>query len=285
MSVDPSRPFAANVSVEAIPANRGGAKALLLTVLGEFVLPSGGAVWTTTLVSAAAALGIGEKNARQAIARIGEQGLIAGERHGRRVRWSLTPVGRELFEPGAQRIYQFGTGSVDWGGEWLMVHCPVSEQQRMLRSQLRTKLRFLGFGELSASLLVSPHVDREGQLRGVLRELDLEPDTLVLRSVTGGPEADRDLVGRAWDLAGLELSYRSFSQAWDQPRPAGSRESFCRLVNLVHDWRRFPFVDPELPTDLLPKSWAGHLAAGQFHGLRADWSSAAQAWFAALEAD
>ncbi len=59
---------------DLLPAQRGGAKALLLTVFGEFVLPSGGAVWTSSLIAAGEALGIGEKNARQAIARIGDQG-------------------------------------------------------------------------------------------------------------------------------------------------------------------------------------------------------------------
>ena len=41
---------------DVLAAQRGGAKSLLLTVLGEFVLPAGGAAWTSTLVAAADAI-------------------------------------------------------------------------------------------------------------------------------------------------------------------------------------------------------------------------------------
>jgi len=268
---------------EELPAQRGGAKALLLTVFGEFVLPAGGEAWTSSLVSAAESLGIGEKNARQAIARIGDQGLIVSRRHGRQVRWSLTDTGRELFESGARRIYDFGSAGVDWHGEWLVAHCQVAESQRSLRTQLRTQLGFLGFGELSASLLISPHLDREPQLRHVLAELGLSDEGVVLRSTTASAEEDASLVERAWDLDALAASYRSFRGSYERRRPSTEEESFRALVELVHDWRRFPFVDPELPTDLLPEPWAGTTAASTFHDRHAAWTVSAQDWFGALE--
>jgi len=268
---------------DELPAQRGGAKALLLTVLGEFVLPSGGAVWTSSLVAAADVLGIGEKNARQAIARIGEQGLIESGRHGRQVRWTLTEAGRELLESGAQRIYSFGTGEVEWRGEWLVAHCPVAESQRSLRTQLRTQLGFLGFGELSASLLVSPHVDREPQLRGVLRDLGLLDESVVLRSTTASIDDDADLARRAWDLDALAAAYSVFVRDQTARRTDSVAAAFGAVVELVHDWRRFPFVDPELPTELLPDGWAGATAAATFHARHAAWSPRAQHWFDGVE--
>ena len=48
------------------PSSRG----LLTTVLGEFVLPTGGAAWTRTLLHALDPLGVREKAARQALARL-----------------------------------------------------------------------------------------------------------------------------------------------------------------------------------------------------------------------
>lgn len=268
---------------EDLPANRNGGKALLLTVLGEFVLPSGGEAWTSSLVAAAAAVGIGEKNARQAIARIGDQGLIEAGRHGRRVRWSLTPDGRRLLEAGAQRIYGFGTTFVDWHGEWLVAHCPVAEAQRALRNELRTQLGFLGFGELSASLLISPHVERADQLRQVLGRLGLLEASVILRSTTGSVGENADLVRRAWDLDELAGRYRSFSAGHQQRHPDTDEASFAAVVELVHEWRRFPFIDPELPTELLPTCWAGTAAATAFHQRHAAWSPGAQRWFEALD--
>ncbi|MGY9071387.1 MAG: PaaX family transcriptional regulator [Acidimicrobiales bacterium] len=269
---------------EVLRAQRGGAKALLLTVLGEFVLPAGGSVWTSSLVAAADAVGIAEKNARQAVARIGDRGLIESSRHGRTVRWSLTAEGRRLLESGTARIYGFGNGAVHWHSEWLVAHCPVSESQRTLRNQLRTQLGFLGFGELSPSLLVSPHVERESQLRDVLREMDLLSDSTIMRSTTGTPDESSALVKRAWSLDQLADFYVDFSRSHEAQEPANARAKFRAVVELVHDWRRFPFIDPELPTELLPDQWAGALAAKVFHARHMAWSDGAQRWFADQEA-
>lgn len=265
------------------PANRGGAKALLLTVLGEFVLPAGGSAWTSTLISAADALGIGEKNARQAIARTGDDGILCSSRHGRRVRWSLTPAGRRLLEDGARRIYQLGMPDEPWAGKWLVVHCPVSEQQRSVRNQLRKRLAFLGFGELSANLLVSPRVEAEPEVRAVLADLGVLPQCLILRSTVAGEEERRTMVASAWDLDRLAEDYREFQRRYDDLTPSDEVVAFRNTALLVHDWRRFPFTDPGLPAELLPDGWVGHDAAESFRRNRETWAVAAQSWFGALD--
>lgn len=269
---------------EDLPAKRGGAKALLLTVLGEFVLPAGGSVWTSSLVTAAGELDIHEKNARQAIARIGEEGLIQSARHGRSVRWSLTAAGQQLLESGAARIYQFGSVDIPWGGEWLVVHCPISESRRSDRNRLRTQLAFLGFGELSANLFTSPHIERESALRLVLRELGLLEECFVFRSEIGSEAERTRLVGQAWDLEQLAKAYSGFDLTYQDRVVIDGGGAFRSTVELVHDWRRFPFTDPELPAELLPSPWAGHVSAKLFRGLRDRWSDDAQGWFSRLEA-
>jgi len=47
-------------------------------------------------------------------------------------------------------------------------------------------------------------------------------------------------------------------------------------VQLVNEWQRFPFLDPQLPDALLP-NWIGQRAAVVFTELRAAWCEAAQA--------
>ena len=42
-------------------------------------------------------------------------------------------------------------------------------------------------------------------------------------------------------------------------------------VRLVHEWRRFPFLDPDLPGELLPRDWSGYRAAELFHHLHEQW--------------
>lgn len=264
--------------LDGLSARHGGAKALLLTVLGEFVLPAGGSVWTSTLVEAADLLGVGEKNARQAVARIGEHGLIEPDRHGRRVRWWLTEDGRRLLQEGARRIYAFGAAPVAWTGEWLVAVCPGADSGRTERNRLRTRLGFLGFGEISPTMLISPHVDREPELRGVLADLGFADDSIVLRSTARGA-GDHALVARAWDLEHLAAAYGAFDVAHRDLQPGDAASSFRATVQLVHEWRRFPLIDPELPTELLPERWAGETAARLFHERRDRWSPAAREWF------
>src|SRR5690606_41073674 len=72
------------------------ARSLLLTVLGEFVLPRDQPVWTQVLIDVLGGLGVEPKSARQALARTAAEGLLASARAGRRVRRALTDQGRRL---------------------------------------------------------------------------------------------------------------------------------------------------------------------------------------------
>ena len=128
------------------------ARALLMTVLGEYVLPRGEPVWTAVLVEALGLLGVAEKSARQALARSAAEGWLSPVRHGRRVRWELTGPGRQLLTDGAQRIYSFGRTPRDWDGRWLLVLVSVPDARRELRHRLRTRLTWAGFGALAAGV-------------------------------------------------------------------------------------------------------------------------------------
>ena len=50
-------------------AGAASARGLLLTVLGEFVLPAGGSAWTSAFIDVLGRLGVEEKAARQALMR------------------------------------------------------------------------------------------------------------------------------------------------------------------------------------------------------------------------
>jgi phenylacetic acid degradation operon negative regulatory protein len=269
--------------MSAAPVERvSGARGLLYTALGEFVLPAGGGAWTSTLVAACQLCGVSEKNARQALARLGEQGRIEAQRHGRHVRWTLAPSGVALLQAGAERIYAFGTARDDWNGEWLMAHCPVPESRRAARLRLRTQLAFRGFGELSASLAVSPRVERESLLRSIAADLDLD-ELVVWRARTASKREDADLAARAWDLDALGQAYGAFVAGQERLRPVDDESSFLATLDLVHQWRRFPSIDPELPRELLPRGWIGHRAAELFEQCRASWHDSAHRWFSAQE--
>jgi phenylacetic acid degradation operon negative regulatory protein len=256
---------------------------LLLTILGEFVLPQGGSVWTSSVIDGLTQLGIGERNSRQAVARLGDDGLLTAERVGRLTRWHLTDRAVRLLSDGTRRIYGFAADPPGWGRRWLVVIAPVPEDERSKRHQLRTRLGFTGFGFLGPAIAISPHVEREEAANDVLRELGLDDSAVVFVAETGTLVPDGQLIDRAWDLGELAGRYRAFVHDFDRREVGDDASAFAAIVDLVHEWRRFPFDDPEIPADLLPVDWPAPIAKQVFDARRTAWLPAATRWFAGVE--
>jgi phenylacetic acid degradation operon negative regulatory protein len=258
------------------------ARSLLLTILGEFVLPRGGAVWTSTLVTVLGRLGVEEKSARQALARTAAEGWLLSERAGRRVRWSLSAPGRRLLTEGADRIYSFNAALPDWNGEWLLLLVSVPEAQRALRHRLRTRLTWAGFGSPAPGMWLSPHPDREVECDAVLSELGLRGAAMSFRARFGGIGEPRSLVAQAWDVEEISAHYEGFIEEFAAQSPDPGDPVLLAQTRLVHGWRRFPFLDPRLPQDLLPAGWIGTRAAALFETQHATWAEGAQRRWAEL---
>ncbi|WP_338090890.1 PaaX family transcriptional regulator C-terminal domain-containing protein [Planosporangium thailandense] len=252
------------------------ARSILLTILGEFVLPRGGEVWTGTLVDALGALDIEEKSARQALARTAAEGLLTSTRHGRKVRWNLTPAGDRLLREGTDRIYGFMRGPHAWDGRWLVLTVGVPETQRQLRHRLRTRLTWLGLGSPAPSLWVVPDASKEAAVRDIIRELDLSDRAYAWTGPSAGIGDAAKLITDAWDLDDVEKRYLSFIERFEGLTVSSGREAFVNQVLLIQEWRRFPFLDPDLPAELLDHDWPGPRAAAAFHNLHDRWHRRAQ---------
>lgn len=253
------------------------ARSLLLTVLGEFVLPRRGEVWTGTLVAALGALGVEEKSARQALARTAAEGLLESTRHGRRVRWSLTDAADRLLREGTERIYGFMRKPHDWDGRWLVLTAGVPETQRQLRHRLRTKLTWLGLGSPAPGLWIVPDATKRDAVRDVVRELDLGDRAYAWIGTSADIGDTATLISAAWDLDDVEKRYLAFIERFEGVTVSSTQEAFVNQVLLIQEWRRFPFLDPDLPAELLDHDWPGPRAAAVFHDLRNRWHRRAQA--------
>lgn len=276
-------------SDSARPRSGGSARSSLLTLLGEFVLPSGGSVWTSTLVEALGLLGYAEQNARQATARLLDQGLLERAAHGRRTRWTLSDGGQRLLAEGTQRIYGFQGIASPWDGRWLLVLSSVPDAQRAVRHQLRRRLGFLGFGALSGGVMVSPHTSREHAAVRVLEDLDLDAGTFLLKAEATTLTSPDHIIAAAWDVPALADRYKQFTHHFGAANIVSSvdgaaAESFVALASLVDSWRRFPFEDPEIPAELLGSEWPGRAAKVCFDEQHRAWSQAAQHWWSEQEA-
>lgn len=272
-------------TIDDLTSRHSGATSLLLTMLGEFVRPAGGSVWTSTIVAGLDAVGITERNARQAVARLGEQGIVESERVGRRTRWHLTPAGTSLLTTGAERIYSFGRRAHDWDRTWLLVICSIPETQRAVRHRFRTQLTFEGFGFLAPTIAISPHVDREKAANDIIAGLDLTESAITFVATSGSLTPDRTILETAWDLDELTARYDEFVARFGGRVPTAETgaEAFGDVVLLVDVWRRFPFGDPELPRELLPDGWIGSTAHRVFDMRREAQRTPAVAWYESLE--
>jgi phenylacetic acid degradation operon negative regulatory protein len=255
------------------------ARSLLLTVLGEFVLPHEEPVWTQVLIDVLGRLGVEHKSARQALARTAAEGLLGSDRAGRRVRWSLTGQGRDLLSDGAARIYGFSAPAPSWAGDWLVLLVSVPEVRRQLRHRLRTRLAWAGLGSPAPGVWLSPDPDKQDEVASVLADLGLTAVSSSFVGPFGRIGSERDLVAEAWDLAEVEEAYEHFLETFADPRPGPDAEILTSQIHLVHAWRRFPFLDPKLPAELLPDRWAGARAAAVFERLHSCWAEQSQqAW-------
>jgi phenylacetic acid degradation operon negative regulatory protein len=256
-----------------------------MTVFGNNVLSRDGSVWTATIVSALAEFGIEEKTARQALARTAADGWLESERHGRRVRWAFTDAGRHLFVRGRDRIFSFGREVAAWDGSWLLLFTSVPEARREVRHRLRTRLAWAGFGSLGQGVWVTPDPSREAEAKDVLSELDLVGSASSFIAHYGTIGEQTALVGQAWDVAELAARYDAFIEELGATRPGTDAEAFAAHTRLVHQWRRFPFLDPGLPPGLLPVSWSGTRASELFHARHDEWRAPSQRWFDGRETE
>ncbi|HEX6357847.1 PaaX family transcriptional regulator C-terminal domain-containing protein [Actinophytocola sp.] len=254
----------------------GSARSLLTTLLGEFVLPTNHPVWTSTLVDVLALCGVEEKAARQALARTAAEGWLRSDRVGRRVRWTLTDPGRRLLAEGAGRIYGFGSGAHEWDGRWLVVLVSVPETMRDLRHKLRTRLTWAGFGSPTAGVWITPHLSAEADAKLILDELDLSSQAMSYLAHYGALGSERAMVERAWNLTEVGARYQEFVDRFSDMAPSTPDEVLVAQTVLVHEWRRFPFLDPQLPAELLPPKWSGTTATTLFNDLHVRWRTRAQ---------
>jgi len=173
--------------------------------------------------------------------------------------YTLTPRALRRLDDSAERIYR--TSVQEWDGRWHLLAI-TPPPGRTARERLHAQLGFLGYGALGGGAWVSPRPAPE--LDTVLADSGARAERFTAEH-DGDSQA---LIARAWDLESLARAYTRFlDQARDrlEGRDADTDEgAFAARSELVHEWRKFLFVDPGLPAALLPLGWPGVKAAAWF---------------------
>ena len=233
------------------------AGSLLVTIFGDAIAPRGGAVTLESLIGLAAPFGVTERLVRTSVARLAREGWLSAVRSGRRSEYRLSSQGAERFAQATQRIY--GTTAARWDGRWTLIVLPVGRPHAV---RLREELRWLGFGQLSASLFAHPSTSA-AEAREWLQGISGGERCLLLRSEPADAASERQLAAQGWDLKELERRYRMFIERFGPleaqlqgANPAGEAAFLVRTL-LIHEYRKIHLKDPLLPPTLLPPDWIG----------------------------
>jgi len=241
-----------------------------------------GSLWIGALIRLMASFGVSPAAVRQGVSRMTRQGWLTARRAGNRGYYSVTERGRRRIEDLSPRIYG---PVIEWDGRWRLLTFAIGEKHRRRRDRLRKELCALGWAQLSPSTWISPSdtlsAAREAaQTTGTLGAVNL------FWSEYRGPLSDRELLERCWDVTEIASAYRAFVERY-APRLARERErrdltdeaALVERLWLVHDYRKFAYVDPGLPSELLPAHWPGTAAAALFREYYAVLEKKSQRYF------
>jgi phenylacetic acid degradation operon negative regulatory protein len=204
------------------------------------------------------------------------QAWLTAGRSGRASYYALTPGGEARVEEAARRIFKLHPER--WDGLWRIVVLPaVTAMRREDRAALRRELEWMGYAALARGVYVTPN-DLAAHLPALIERYRLPGRGEMFAARLDRPDDASAFAARHWDLPAIDAAYGTFVGAW-QPRlsewrGAAARNggaldladgaAFREKTRLVHEFRKFLFVDPGLPADVLPERWRGTEARGLF---------------------
>ncbi len=217
---------------------------LIMTIFGDAVMPRGGLIALSSVLSLCADLGIAPGVVRTAMSRLVAEGWFATSRVGRASFYQIAPARRGEMIRASRHI--FGPA-----------RRPETDQLNLVPIEgndwLRARLTRLGFVAWNG-MMIAPQ-------RALPRSITQLAPVLI---ATGDANSLRMIAAKAWRLDDLASRYQGFIAAYsDLARDAADlppREALIARILLVHDFRRIVLRDPRLPAPLLPADWPGHRA-------------------------
>ncbi len=256
----------------------------VFTLYGDMVarLSPDGSLWIGGLIALMSSFGVSPAAVRQAVSRMARQGWLLARREGNRAFYTVTERGRRRIEELTPRIYG---PVIEWDGRWRLLSYAIGEAHRKRRERLRKELGALGWAQLSPSTWISPS-DTLAAAREAARTTGTLEAVNLFTSEYRGPLSDRALLERCWNVGEIASAYDAFIAHY-QPRLRRERErsdlgdeaALVERLWLVHDYRKFVYIDPGLPSELLPPHWPGTAAAALFREYYAAIDAKSQRYF------
>lgn len=249
---------------------------LIFTLYGDYILPRGGEAWIGHLITLMTSFDTSAQAVRSTLSRMARKGWLRTRREGRHSFYTITPKAEKLLQEGATRIYQ--PRQDPWDGRWFVLHYSIPERKRHRRHRLRQRLTWLGFGRLGPGVWISPR-DLRQEVTEVTEALKLTNQVYLFAGEYFGPPHEQEIVNQCWGLVELNRAYRAFidrhKPGWEQfmaqsnNGDINAHAAFVQRFLLVHEYRSFPYVDPNLPPQFLPGDWLGNEAIQLFQAYAA----------------
>lgn len=245
--------------------NRVKPQSMLFTIYGEYVRHYGSEIWIGSLTKLMGEFGLSEPAVRAAISRMLRQGWLESRKVGNRSYYSVSGRGKKRLEEAAERIYKVDTGV--WDGKWCIVSYNIPEERRALRDQLRKELGWMGFGMLTTSTWISPNPLGD-RVKELTEAYEITDHVEIFTAEHQGWSDSKLLVRKCWNIDEINEKYKEFIDTYRQEyeeladkirhnQEVADSHCFVQKTNLVHQYRKFLFIDPDLPQELLPELWLG----------------------------
>jgi phenylacetic acid degradation operon negative regulatory protein len=243
-------------------------QSMIFTIYGDYIRNYGSKIWIGSLIRLLKEFGHNEQGVRVAVSRMVKQGWIQSEKQGNKSYYFLTDRGVQRMDEAANRIYKMKPN--EWDGKWRILMYTIPEDKRQLRDDLRKELLWSGFGSFSSGCWISPN-DLEKQINRLIEKYDIDEYVDFFISEYKGPKENQSLVEKSWQLEEIENKYEEFIEKYSKQfivhqsiisrGEMSDADCFVERTNLVHEYRKFLFIDPGLPKELLPSKWNGNHAA------------------------
>ena len=243
-------------------------QSMIFTIYGDYIRNYGNKIWIGSLIRLLKEFGHNEQGVRVAVSRMVKQGWIQSEKKGNKSHYFLTERGISRMDEAANRIYKMKPD--DWDGKWRILMYTIPEEKRQLRDDFRKELLWSGFGNFAHGCWISPN-DLEKEIYLLIDKYDISEYVDFFVSRYKGPKEDGHLVEKSWPLEEISNKYNEFIDRYSKQfivhqsiiarGEMSDADCFVERTNLVHEYRKFLFIDPGLPKELLPAKWNGYHAA------------------------
>jgi phenylacetic acid degradation operon negative regulatory protein len=236
--------------------------ALVVTFFCDVVTQHGGEIWLGSIIRALTPLGINERLTRTSVYRLVQDGWLESRKQGRRSYYRLTQTGQNYYQRAAQRIYT--CAHAEWDGDWSVLFISLVPDDR--RDSLKRGLSWLGYGQMAPGVYALPS-NQPLTLNELLQDLGLRDHVVQMQARAQDTESLKELVLSRWKLDELQELYKDFislylkaGKALHAQKSIDGHSKLLLRILLIHEYRRILLKDPELPVEMLPENWEGHIA-------------------------